>query len=149
MYVPLFSTTVKEAHLRSALLNIIWLSGTCLKWSVCYRQWFICRSDCKSHPVLRPGRQTARDAPGLARADTTSISFLSCLVRTLRRGLFCSPPSPWRFFPDPSPPSPWPQPCSTEKIYSLFSVFQLDFVYISKTILIAPYFPHMFIQHLL
>lgn len=73
--VPLFSTTVKEAHLRSVLFNIIWLSGTCLTWSMCYRQRFICRFNHKSHPVLRQRRQQGRDAPGLAKADTTSISF--------------------------------------------------------------------------
>lgn len=139
--VPLFSTTVKEAHLRSALFNIIWLSGTCLTWSMCYRQRFICRSDHKSHPVLRQGRQLARDAPGLARADTTSISFLGCFVRTLRRGQFRSPPSPWRLFPSPSPSSPCPQLCSIWKFNSLFSVFLLDFGHTSLSQHLSPYFP--------
>lgn len=144
--LPLFSVTVKVTHLKSALFNIIWLSGTCLKWSMCYRQRFICRPNHKSHPVLRQERQQARDAPGLVRADTRGISFVHCLVRTLRRGQ-CFPPSPWSFFPNP-PSYPCPQLWSIWKINSLSSVFPLDFAHISIRALITPYFLQTFIKHL-
>lgn len=140
-----FQPQLMEAHLRSAQFNIIWLSGTCLKWSMCYRQRFICTLNHKSHLVLRQGRKQARDA--LARADTTGISFPGCLVRILRTG-WCFPPSPLWFFPSPPPSFLCPQLHSTWKTNSLSSVFLLDFIYVSIRALIIPYFLQTFTKHL-
>lgn len=139
-----FSATIKEAYLRSALFNSIWLNGTCLKWSMCYRKRFIGRPNHKSHPVLRQGRPTGQRCLWLSKSRQNRHFFLGCLELSEKSSTFHHLFE--GFFPN-CPSSPWPQLCSISKSIFFSSVFLLNFMYISIRALITMYFPQTFIKH--